>query len=397
MSQVDDFQNGEEAVAQMAEEAEAAQQQKRDEELAQEPLRPTAGRARERLTVQVNEIKPLANIRSDLPEIHELALSIKERGLLQSPQLRASGDAEYPYELFAGRRRFEAIQILGWESLECDVYPELPEDEAFELMLLENVQRVDLEPVQAARGLRLIMTKHEHETAAELARSLGLSAAWVRKHLKLLDLPAGVRERVEAGEISINLADLLGKAERAGRIDAATAEEIAEGVAGGELSISDAKAEVAPPKPNLQPGAAGDTSDNSHLDDWGDDAPSGPTFTDQQNANNDQDFEFDEDPEMGLTMSKTVDAGEEVVYSSEAEPQGRSPLWAELDAYLLGRVLDEIADAKAKAQLGVSGDNNQWANELPVAERAAKLRELAEILARSDDDAPQALLDLLED
>ena len=55
----------------------------------------------------------MANMREGaLPDLHELAVSIKETGLLHPPLVRETGDDDVPYELLAGRRRFGAMQLL---------------------------------------------------------------------------------------------------------------------------------------------------------------------------------------------------------------------------------------------------------------------------------------------
>ena len=239
---VDDFQKGEEAVAQLN--AERAQQE-RDRlaaELAAEPAFDTAAKDRVRQVVRVDRITADRNIRPDMPEIHDLALSIRQRGLLTPPLVRRRPGTEGEFLLVAGHRRHTAIVALGWETTPVDEIVDLDEDEAFEIQLLENVQRVQLEPLQAARGLRLLMKRRDGASAAEVARSIGLSPAWVRRHLKLLELPDEVQQRVADGDLSLTIADLLRRQTDKGAITSRQAIDLAGRVAQGDMTPAEIRA-----------------------------------------------------------------------------------------------------------------------------------------------------------
>ncbi|MDO9409358.1 ParB/RepB/Spo0J family partition protein [Patulibacter sp.] len=239
---VDDFQKGEEAVAQLN--AERAQQE-RDRlaaELAAEPAFDTATKDRVRQVVRVDRIATDRNIRPDLPEIHDLALSIRQRGLLTPPLVRRRPGSDGDFLLVAGHRRHAALVALGWETTPVDEIVDLDEDEAFEIQLLENVQRVQLEPMQAARGLRLLMKRRDGSSAAEVARSIGLSPTWVRRHLKLLELPDEVQQRVSDGDLSLTIADLLRRQTDKGSITSRQAIDLAGKVAQGDMTPAEIRA-----------------------------------------------------------------------------------------------------------------------------------------------------------
>ncbi|MFA4927616.1 MAG: ParB/RepB/Spo0J family partition protein [Patulibacter sp.] len=233
---VDDFQQGEEAIAQLNAERMAKERERLAAELAAEPEYDTATKDRIRQVVRVDRITVDRNIRPDLPEIHDLALSIRQRGLLTPPLVRRKPDGDGEFLLVAGHRRHAALVALGWETTPVDEIVDLDEDEAFEIQLLENVQRVQLEPLQAARGLRLLMKRRNGASAAEVARSIGLSPAWVRRHLKLLELPDEVQQRVADGDLSLTIADLLRRQTDKGAITSAQAIDLAGQVAQGDMT-----------------------------------------------------------------------------------------------------------------------------------------------------------------
>ncbi|MGX6446494.1 ParB/RepB/Spo0J family partition protein [Patulibacter sp. S7RM1-6] len=236
---VDDFQSGEEAVAQLNAERAAKEQERLMAELAAEPEYGTAAKDRVRQVVRVDRIAADRNIRPDLPEIHDLALSIRQRGLLTPPLVRRKPGGDGEFLLVAGHRRYAAIVALGWETTPVDEIVDLDEDEAFEIQLLENVQRVQLEPIQAARGLRLLMKRREGASVAQVARSIGLSPAWVRRHLKLLELPEEVQQRVTDGDLSLTIADLLRRHTDKGTITTKQAVDLAGKVAQGDMTAAE--------------------------------------------------------------------------------------------------------------------------------------------------------------
>jgi ParB/RepB/Spo0J family partition protein len=239
---VDDFQKGEEAVAQLNAERAEQERGRLAAELAAEPAFDTAAKDRVRQVVRVDRISTDRNIRPDLPEIHDLALSIRQRGLLTPPIVRRRPDRDGEFLLVAGHRRHAALVALGWETTPVDEIVDLDEDEAFEIQLLENVQRVQLEPMQAARGLRLLMKRREGSSAAEVARSIGLSPTWVRRHLKLLELPDEVQRRVADGDLSLTIADLLRRQTDKGSITSGQAIDLAGQVARGDMTPAEIRA-----------------------------------------------------------------------------------------------------------------------------------------------------------
>lgn len=169
-------------------------------------------------------------------KIEELAASIKEHGLLEPIVVRrVSGQDKL--EIIAGERRWRASQKAGLKEVLVVVKDVTPKA-AFELALIENVQREDLNPVELAEALERL-TKEYGYTQDTLAERLGKDRTTIANSLRLLKLPATVRSRVISGELTEGHARALLGAPTAGKI-----EELAERVVRGRLSVRAAEALV---------------------------------------------------------------------------------------------------------------------------------------------------------
>lgn len=136
--------------------------------------------------------------RFDTTALDELARSIEEQGLIQPLVVRrAEGDG---YEIIAGERRWRAAQQAGLREVPV-VIKDVDSETAFELALVENVQRQDLDPVETASAYRRLMDEHKY-TQDELARRIGKDRSTIANTLRLLQLPDEVQERVVARELS---------------------------------------------------------------------------------------------------------------------------------------------------------------------------------------------------
>ena len=140
----------------------------------------------------------------------ELAQSIREHGILEPLLVRRVGTDRF--EIIAGERRWRASQRAGLHEVPV-VVKNATEAEVFELALIENVQREDLNAVELAEALDRLVKEHAytHET---LATRLGKDRSTISNALRLLRLPARVRDKVVTGELSEGHArSLLGVAE----------------------------------------------------------------------------------------------------------------------------------------------------------------------------------------
>ena len=163
-------------------------------------------------------------------KIEELAASIKEHGLLEPIVVRRVPNATDKFEIIAGERRWRASQKAGLREVLVivkDVSPKI----AFELALIENVQREDLNPVELAEALDRLVKEHGY-TQDQLAERMGKDRTTISNSLRLLKLPVAVRARVISGELSEGHARALLGVEGASKI-----EDLAEKAVRGRLSV----------------------------------------------------------------------------------------------------------------------------------------------------------------
>jgi len=148
-------------------------------------------------------------------DIDELAESLKVHGLINPILVRRNplkGDDGAPdrmFELVAGERRFLAAQAAGLQSIDATVR-DLTEEQVLEIQLIENLQRVDLHPLQEAEGYEQLMKQHRHK-ADELGDKIGKSKAYVYARLKLLALCKEARAAFYDGTLSNSTALLIAR------------------------------------------------------------------------------------------------------------------------------------------------------------------------------------------
>lgn len=158
--------------------------------------------------------------------ISELADSIGLRGLLQPIIVRRAPDGE-GYQLVAGERRWRAAQRAGLHQIPALVR-ELDDAATYEIALVENIQRQDLNAIEEAGAYRRLIDDFGHNQDA-LAKLVGKSRSHVANLMRLLDLPAPVQALVGDGSLAMGHARAL--------IGAADAEAIARRVVKEGLSV----------------------------------------------------------------------------------------------------------------------------------------------------------------
>lgn len=137
--------------------------------------------------------------RFDPDELEELAVSIREHGVIQPLLVTQTGSAGQ-YTLIAGERRLLAAQTA--ELLEVPVIIRGASDqELVELALVENVQRADLGPLETAEAYRQL-TEDFNLSHDDIANRVGKSRVTITNTLRLLNLPDNVKESLVAGKIS---------------------------------------------------------------------------------------------------------------------------------------------------------------------------------------------------
>jgi ParB family chromosome partitioning protein len=130
--------------------------------------------------------------------LNELAHSIKQYGLLQPITVRKL--SHNYYEIIAGERRWRAVCKAGFTHIKAVVQPAVDEDSAL-IALIENLQREDLHFFEEAEGYQSLMKEHGL-TQEELARRLGMNQSTVANKMRILKLPASVKELVTAYRLS---------------------------------------------------------------------------------------------------------------------------------------------------------------------------------------------------
>ncbi len=129
--------------------------------------------------------------------LDDLVASIRAHGVMQPVTVRPRGDV---FELIAGERRFRACQKAGLQTIPALVR-DVPDQEAYMLSLIENLQREDLDPIEEARGYRRL-TNDFAFTQEQVSQKVGKNRATVANALRLLDLPEEVQSWVSQDRLS---------------------------------------------------------------------------------------------------------------------------------------------------------------------------------------------------
>lgn len=141
----------------------------------------------------------------DEDQLTELALSIKEVGLLQPPVVRSIGNGKY--QLIMGERRFRAAKLAGLKSIPV-IIRQTADDQLLREALVENIHRSQLNPLEEGAAYQQLLNDFGY-THDELATKLSKSRPVITNTMRLLNLPAAVQRRVAAGVISAGHARAL--------------------------------------------------------------------------------------------------------------------------------------------------------------------------------------------
>lgn len=131
-------------------------------------------------------------------ELVELAESIEHHGLIQPIAVRKVGDR---YQLISGERRTRASKLAGLPTIKAQVYENLDDKAMAEWALIENIQRVDLNPVEVAKSYQQLIDNHGY-THEDLSKIVSKSRSAITNSLRLLKLPEVVLLWIEEGKIS---------------------------------------------------------------------------------------------------------------------------------------------------------------------------------------------------
>src|SRR6266567_7210024 len=152
-----------------------------------------------------NEFQPRAH--ADEARLRELAESIRSNGVIQPIVVRTLGDR---FQIIAGERRWRAARIAGLLRVPI-VVREIEagqERSLLELALIENIQREDLNPIEAALAYRRLADEFQLKQE-DIAAAVGKDRASVANYLRLLKLPDEIRSEIASGRLSMGHARAL--------------------------------------------------------------------------------------------------------------------------------------------------------------------------------------------
>ena len=132
-------------------------------------------------------------------EMQELTDSIKANGILQPLTVRDLDDGKF--ELIAGERRLRSARKAGLETVPVYILSIEADVEMMEYALIENIQRVDLNPIEEAEGYAILCGKY-NLAQEEIAKRVGKSRPAIANSLRLLKLPPEIKSALKSGDIS---------------------------------------------------------------------------------------------------------------------------------------------------------------------------------------------------
>lgn len=145
--------------------------------------------------LQPNPLQPRGLITPE--SLADLVESIREHGILE-PLVVAETPAGY--QIIAGERRWRAAKVVGLAQVPC-IVKKTSHRGMLEMALVENVQRVDLNPLERAQGFKRMMDEFGLGTA-EIAQRIGKSQSYVSNSLRLLTLPDALKDALLAGIVT---------------------------------------------------------------------------------------------------------------------------------------------------------------------------------------------------
>lgn len=153
--------------------------------------------------VDANPFQPRRTFNEE--EIAELAETIKQHGLIQPITVRKFNGR---YQIVSGERRTRASRVAGLTEIDAYVHELLSDKNMAEWALIENIQRVDLNPIEVAESYQQLLENYGY-THDDLAASVGKSRSAVTNALRLLKLPEAVKNFVSEGKLSASIARSL--------------------------------------------------------------------------------------------------------------------------------------------------------------------------------------------
>ncbi len=143
----------------------------------------------------------------DEVSLTELSESIRKNGVIQPLIIRPSAREKGKYEIIAGERRWRASKMAGLDQVPV-IIRDISDRQALEFAIVENVQRHDLSPLEEALGYQRLIEEFDY-TQEELATTVGKSRSHIANLLRLLGLPAEVKDMLDKGQLTMGHARAL--------------------------------------------------------------------------------------------------------------------------------------------------------------------------------------------
>jgi ParB family chromosome partitioning protein len=152
-----------------------------------------------------NPLQPRRRFPAD--QLRQLAETIKGQGVIQPIVVRAHPARPHHFELVAGERRLRALRLLGRREAPALVRA-IPDEHLLEWALVENLQREPLNPIEEAQAYRTLLDRYDY-TQESLAHRVGKERSTIANLVRLLALPAPLREDLEVGRLTVGHARAL--------------------------------------------------------------------------------------------------------------------------------------------------------------------------------------------
>jgi ParB family chromosome partitioning protein len=156
--------------------------------------------------------------RIEMTGINELADSIRKNGLLQPILVRhydydsnndiGNNSRAENYEIVAGNRRYHACKLLRWKKIASHII-EIDDKSAFEISIIENIQRHSLNPVEEGNAFKKYIKEFGWGGISELASKICKSPSYISRRIQLLDLPSTILDLILQSEINPSIAQEL--------------------------------------------------------------------------------------------------------------------------------------------------------------------------------------------
>lgn len=136
--------------------------------------------------ITTNQLQP----RKDMGDLTDLTESIREKGIIEPVIVRPK---EGYFEIVAGERRYQAAKLAGMSEIPC-IEHDIPDNEALELSIVENIQRKDLNVFEQAQSIMSLaeIYGYSHE---EIAKKIGKSRVTVSELIRITDLPMDIKQK----------------------------------------------------------------------------------------------------------------------------------------------------------------------------------------------------------